>query len=227
MLNSLVPIAALVCFMLMPYTNGGLYAALALIALCRGAVWELIGLIRRFVTARIDELDVRGAIEEAKPALLNGLMQLSTLPYAAVRTADAIVRTLWRVYASHKNTVLVDFCMEIPDGGAIAVMGASGSGKTTLLRILLGLEKPNSGEILGLNNKRFAVVFQEDRLLQHRTARQNVEIPLIGTQIEKTNVHKIAGTALRDVELNGFEDFSVRELSGGMCRNSCYRQHQL
>lgn len=114
--------------------------------------------------------------------------------------------------------VLVDFCMEIPDGGAIAVMGASGSGKTTLLRILLGLEKPNSGEILGLNNKRFAVVFQEDRLLQHRTARQNVEIPLIGTQIEKTNVHKIAGTALRDVELNGFENFSVRELSGGMCR---------
>lgn len=117
-----------------------------------------------------------------------------------------------------EHPVLVDFCMEIPDAGAIAVMGASGSGKTTLLRILLGLEKPNSGEILGLNNKRFAVVFQEDRLLQHRTARQNVEIPLIGTQIGKTNVHKIAGTALRDVELNGFEDFSVRELSGGMCR---------
>lgn len=117
-----------------------------------------------------------------------------------------------------EHPVLVDFCMEIPDGGAIAVMGASGSGKTTLLRILLGLEKPNSGEILGLNNKRFAVVFQEDRLLQHRTARQNVEIPLIGMQIEKTNVHKIAGTALRDVELNGFENFSVRELSGGMCR---------
>ncbi len=117
-----------------------------------------------------------------------------------------------------EHPVLVDFCMEIPDGGAIAVMGASGSGKTTLLRILLGLEKPNSGEILGLNNKRFAVVFQEDRLLQHRTARQNVEIPLIGTQIEKTNVPKIAGTALRDVELIGFEDFSVRELSGGMCR---------
>ena len=96
----------------------------------------------------------------------------------------------------------------IPPGKQTAIVGMSGSGKTTLLRILLGLEKPNSGEILGLNNKRFAVVFQEDRLLQHRTARQNVEIPLIGTQIEKTNVHKIAGTALRDVELNGFEDFS-------------------
>ncbi len=103
MLNSLVPIAALVCFMLMPYTNGGLYAALALIALCRGAVWELVGLVKRFFTARLEELDVRGAVEEAKPALLNGLMQLSALPYAAVRTADAMARTLWRVCVSHKN----------------------------------------------------------------------------------------------------------------------------
>ena len=121
-----------------------------------------------------------------------------------------------------EHPVLVDFCMEIPDGGAIAVMGASGSGNTYTLHGNsdgIPLTFPvNSGEILGLNNKRFAVVFQEDRLLQHRTARQNVEIPLIGTQIEKTNVHKIAGTALRDVELNGFENFSVRELSGGMCR---------
>ena len=119
-------------------------------------------------------------------------------------------------FGDYKASDNVNFGVE--KGKLIGLLGPSGSGKTTLLRILLGLEKPNSGEILGLNNKRFAVVFQEDRLLQHRTARQNVEIPLIGTQIEKTNVHKIAGTALRDVELNGFEDFSVRELSGGMCR---------
>ena len=115
-------------------------------------------------------------------------------------------------------TALSNLDLALERGKIIGLLGPNGSGKTTLLRILLGLEKPNSGEILGLNNKRFAVVFQEDRLLQHRTARQNVEIPLIGTQIEKTNVHKIAETALRDVELNGFEDFSVRELSGGMCR---------
>ena len=121
-----------------------------------------------------------------------------------------------KTFGDYKASDHVSFGIE--KGKLIGLLGPSGSGKTTLLRILLGLEKPNSGEILGLNNKRFAVVFQEDRLLQHRTARQNVEIPLIGTQIEKTNVHKIAGTALRDVELNGFEDFSVRELSGGMCR---------
>ena len=125
-----------------------------------------------------------------------------------------------KTFRSNGNKVeaLKGVTLTLPDNGIVILLGESGSGKTTLLRILLGLEKPNSGEILGLNNKRFAVVFQEDRLLQHRTARQNVEIPLIGTQIEKTNVHKIAGTALRDVELNGFEDFSVRELSGGMCR---------
>lgn len=103
MLSSLVPVSALICFMLMPYTNGGLYAALALLALCRGAVWELIGLIKRFVTARLDELDVRGAMEESRPALLNGVMQLAVLPYSALRTIDAIIRTIYRLTVSHKN----------------------------------------------------------------------------------------------------------------------------
>lgn len=70
---------------------------------CRGAVWELIGLIKRFVTARLDELDVRGAMEESRPALLNGVMQLAVLPYSALRTIDAIIRTIYRLTVSHKN----------------------------------------------------------------------------------------------------------------------------
>ena len=41
--------------------------------------------------------------------------------------------------------VLTDFCMEISDGNSYLLTGPSGSGKTTLLRILLGLEKADSG----------------------------------------------------------------------------------
>lgn len=118
-----------------------------------------------------------------------------------------------------EHPVLRDFSMEVPDEGFVAVMGASGSGKTTLLRIILGLEKPDSGEIHGLDGKKLSVVFQEDRLLQHRTARQNVEIPLKG-RINADEIRTLAETALKDVELNGFEDYSVRELSGGMCRRT-------
>ena len=49
--------------------------------------------------------------------------------------------------------------------GVTCIMAPSGSGKTTLLRILLGLERPDSGTV-GLPEKcRWSAVFQEDRLL--------------------------------------------------------------
>ena len=46
--------------------------------------------------------------------------------------------------------------------GVTALWGPSGVGKTTLLRILLGLEKPDSGELMGMA-VRWSAVFQEDR----------------------------------------------------------------
>ena len=46
-----------------------------------------------------------------------------------------------------EHPVLVDFCMEIPDGGAIAVMGASGSGKTTMIKLLMRFYDVNAGSI--------------------------------------------------------------------------------
>ncbi|CAN3986247.1 Acetoin:2,6-dichlorophenolindophenol oxidoreductase subunit alpha, partial [Dysosmobacter welbionis] len=57
--------------------------------------------------------------------------------------------------------------------GITAVMAPSGTGKTTLLRILLGLERPDSGTVEGLAGKRLTAVFQEDRLLEHLSAEGN------------------------------------------------------
>jgi len=64
----------------------------------------------------------------------------------------------------------------LPGSGLVALRGGSGSGKTTLLRIIAGLESADGGEILGLEDKRVAYVFQEDRLLPHATALENVAI---------------------------------------------------
>ena len=72
--------------------------------------------------------------------------------------------------------VLRDFSAVFPAGKMTAVMGQSGIGKTTLLRILLGLEKKDSGSITGTEGVRFSVVFQEDRLLEALTPVGNIRL---------------------------------------------------
>ncbi len=71
------------------------------------------------------------------------------------------------------KTVLNDVNMRVE--GTVAVMAPSGTGKTTLLRILLGLEKPDAGTIR-VTGTRMAAVFQEDRLIEHMTALQNLSL---------------------------------------------------
>lgn len=73
------------------------------------------------------------------------------------------------------KSVLENFTMEFAPGGRYALMGPSGCGKTTLLRLLMGLEKPDGGRVEGLEGLRLSAVFQENRLLEHLTAPENVE----------------------------------------------------
>lgn len=92
-----------------------------------------------------------------------------------------------------EQTVLADFSLSIPKGGMLCLMGASGSGKTTVLRILAGLTKPDAGEVAGVQGKKIAMVFQENRLLEWADAFANVELVLGRAEVEKC----IAGETLR------------------------------
>lgn len=75
-----------------------------------------------------------------------------------------------------EKQVLENFSCTLPAPGLTALMGPSGVGKTTLFRILLGLEKPDSGVIFGMEGKALSVVFQEDRLFPDLTVLQNAEV---------------------------------------------------
>lgn len=111
-----------------------------------------------------------------------------------------------------EKVVLEDFSLQIPDRGIIALQGPSGCGKTTLFRVLAGLERPASGSLGDVSPGEAALLFQEDRLLPWRTARQQLTDVLPRPRWGETS------TLLELVELSGEERTYPAQLSGGMGR---------
>lgn len=109
-------------------------------------------------------------------------------------------------------TVLKDFSLELPDSGIICFFAPSGTGKTTLLNLLCGLMQPESGQILGLEHKKFAFVFQEDRLIPSLSARDNVGLVL------NREHQSLAARYLSELGLSDWETATPAQLSGGMQR---------
>ena len=95
--------------------------------------------------------------------------------------------------------------------GVTCVMAPSGSGKTTLLRILLGLERPDSGSVP--RDVRWSAVFQENRLLEHLDAMGNLRF-VLGADLDKP----AADALLAELGLGDTAGKPVREFSGGMKR---------
>lgn len=107
--------------------------------------------------------------------------------------------------------VLQNVSMEFGTG-VTCLMAPSGIGKTTLLRILLGLEQPDSGTLSDIP-ERWAVVFQEDRLLERLSAMDNLRFAL-GQDFEEKKAVKL----LETLGLDPTEAGIVSTYSGGMKR---------
>ena len=72
--------------------------------------------------------------------------------------------------------VLRHVSVRLEEGGIYCLMGPSGAGKTTLLRVLVGLESPDEGDVVGLGAGEASVMFQEDRLCEALTPVDNVAL---------------------------------------------------
>ncbi len=128
---------------------------------------------------------------------------------------EVVISNLSKAFGD--KTVLSNVSLTVPCGSYVRISGESGIGKTTLLRILCGLEKADSGEVLGVTPKDISVLFQEDRLFPELSALDNVTLVIKnGTKTEKKARAK---QLLLDLGLDE-SDFELRpgELSGGMCR---------
>jgi NitT/TauT family transport system ATP-binding protein len=122
-----------------------------------------------------------------------------------------------------KIVVLNNISLSINSHEYISVVGPSGGGKSTLLRIMMGLEKCTSGEVMikgeQLKDKvdpHMAMVFQSFGLFPWLTVVENVEFGLESIHISKEERRKKSVNIIQEVGLEGFENAYPRELSGGM-----------
>lgn len=125
--------------------------------------------------------------------------------------ADIQITALSKSYRDKK--VLDSLTLTLKAGSTTALMAPSGAGKTTLLRILMGLETPDSGTILGLENKRISAVFQEDRLCGNLSPISNIRLAA-GTHFPRRTITD----ALQAAGILSCASQPVRELSGGQRR---------
>lgn len=123
--------------------------------------------------------------------------------------------------------VLKKVDLDVAPGELFVVMGPSGSGKTVLLKHMIGLEQPDSGEILidgksvgapgVMEHYRTAMVFQSGALLNSLTVGENVGLYLSEHRVKpEPEIARIVAEKLELVGLQGFESRYPAELSGGM-----------
>jgi NitT/TauT family transport system ATP-binding protein len=121
-------------------------------------------------------------------------------------------------------TALEGIDLTIREGELVSLIGPSGCGKSTLLRLIGDLTPTSSGSIL-VNGKPasrarldrdYGIVFQAPVLMDWRTIRKNIELPLEVMGYAAADRAKRSAALLDLVELQGFQDRHPWQLSGGM-----------
>ena len=129
------------------------------------------------------------------------------------------------------NSVLSGVNLEVKDGETMAVIGGSGCGKSVLLKLIIGLLKPDSGNItinsasitgagtseLMKIRAQFGMLFQSGALLNSLSVGENIALPLREhTNLPEKEIGRLVSEKLALVHLEGIENESPANLSGGM-----------
>jgi phospholipid/cholesterol/gamma-HCH transport system ATP-binding protein len=144
---------------------------------------------------------------------------------------DAVIAVENLTAAYGERTILENVSFRVRRGERFVIVGGSGCGKTTLLRHLIGLQRPSAGHVwidgedigqaeteqLRRIQRKFGVLFQSGALFGSLTLGENIALPLEEyTHLPPTLIRLIVRLKLSMVRLDGFEDFRIAELSGGM-----------
>ena len=138
------------------------------------------------------------------------------------------IKSLFKAFSG--NQVVKDLDLTIEKGDRVAIIGPSGIGKSTLLRLILGLQKPDLGQIM-INGRdiskmpleflreirmKFGMVFQSSALFDSMCVKENVAFPLIeNTKLSQYEINKRVKETLELVGMFGSENAMPSDLSGG------------
>jgi putative ABC transport system ATP-binding protein len=154
------------------------------------------------------------------------------MPDASARGEVIEAAGLGRHYhlGGHLVRALDGVSFAIREGEFVAIMGPSGSGKSTLMNLIGCLDSPTMGhyrlagtdvagldrdELAQIRNRRIGFVFQQFHLLPRTTAQENVELPLIYSDVRRVERRRRAAEALGQVGLAERAHHHPAQLSGG------------
>lgn len=124
---------------------------------------------------------------------------------------------------------LDDICLTIKKGEFVSLVGHSGAGKSTLIRLLIAEEKPSKGRILVADRditelthdqlpyyrRKIGVIFQDFKLLEHKTVYENISFALEVCDFEQNIINERVPKILKMVGLSERQNNYPNELSGG------------
>ncbi len=139
------------------------------------------------------------------------------------------LRNLHKAFGTKKVHQGVE--LKLQEGEILGLFGGSGTGKSVVLRSIIGLEKPDEGQILFENHditqmtekalvpirKKIAYVFQNGALFDSLTVEQNLSYPLQEhTTLSEDEIHEKVNQMLELIDMKGSNQLLPGALSGGM-----------
>lgn len=125
-------------------------------------------------------------------------------------------------YPEDDYVMMENLSFSVEDHAFISIIGASGCGKSTIFRLINGLEKPDTGEILVdgqsiAHLKQYSAFMpQKDMLFPWRTIEKNLCLPMEMQHIPKDEQKRRAAEVLEQVGLSEYMKKYPKDLSGGM-----------
>ncbi len=122
---------------------------------------------------------------------------------------------LEKLFKNYGDFQIQNLSLEVKPGEYFVILRPSGAGKTLLLEMMAGLERPDSGKILGLEKRRIGLIYQDYMLFPHLNVFQNISYGLTIRKQDKQKIKTQVEAVSSQLRIEGLLSRKIHTLSGG------------